>query len=160
MNNDAYTAIVLRSYDAINRQDLDAALAAYAPDAVNHAAPGAPPGREGLRRVLSSLFTLFPDFHQELEDAIAVGDKVVLRMTFSGTHRGQIPPPPGPPDGSIPSRLGGVPPSGKSFAVPVIYIHRLAGGQIVERWAVRDDLAMLQQLGAIPVPAAPPGVSN
>jgi predicted ester cyclase len=144
-------SVVLRSYEAVNRQDLETALGAYAPDAINHAAPGAPRGREGLQRVLTGLFTLFPDFHQELEDVVAVDDKVVLRMTFSGTHRGEIPPPPGTPDGSIPSRLGGVPPSGKSFSVPVIYIHRMANGQIMERWAVRDDLAMLQQLGVIPV---------
>jgi predicted ester cyclase len=151
MTGEENAAIVLRSYEAVNQKDLETALAAYAPDAINHAAPGAPRGREGLHRVLAGLFTLFPDFHQELEDVIAVGDKVVLRMTFSGTHRGQVPSPPGPPDGSIPSRLGGVTPSGKSFAVPVMYIHRMANGQIVERWAVRDDLAMLQQLGVIPI---------
>ena len=129
-----------------------ARLLKQAPDAINHAAPGAPPGREGLRRVLMALFTMFPDFHQELDDVIASEDKVVLRMTFSGTHKGQSPPPPGPPDGSIPSRLGGAPPSGKSFAVPVIYIHRVADGYIVERWAARDDLGMLHQLGAVPIP--------
>jgi ketosteroid isomerase-like protein len=52
MTSEGNTTIVLGSYDALNRQDLDTALAAYAPDAVNHGAPGAPPGREGLRRVL------------------------------------------------------------------------------------------------------------
>ena len=150
MTSEQNQAVVLASYDAVNRHDLDAALTAYALDAINHAAPGAPPGREGVRRVLAALFSLFPDFHQALEDVIAHEDKVVLRMTFSGTHQGQIPPPPGPPDGSIPSRLGGAPPSGKRFAVPVIYIHRLADGLIVERWAVRDDLGMLQQIGVIP----------
>jgi hypothetical protein len=30
--------------------------------------------------------------------------------------------------------------------------YRIAGGKIVDHWMVSDNLAMLQQLGAIPTP--------
>ena len=29
------------------------------------------------------------------------------------------------------------------------FAYRLAGGRIAERWAIRDDLSMLRQLGAL-----------
>ena len=35
------------------------------------------------------------------------------------------------------------------ISVELAHMWRLDGGTIVEHWAVRDDLAMLQQLGAI-----------
>jgi len=31
----------------------------------------------------------------------------------------------------------------------VAFMYRLAGGRITERWAVRDDLGMMLQLGAV-----------
>ena len=48
--------------------------------------------------------------------------------------------------------LTGLPPTGKAAKVMGIWIHRLAGGQIVESWNVWDMLGMLQQLGALPAP--------
>lgn len=44
----------------------------------------------------------------------------------------------------------GVPtPDGEPFDVEHINIYRLAVGRIAEHWVVRDDLSMLQQLGAV-----------
>jgi predicted ester cyclase len=39
------------------------------------------------------------------------------------------------------------PASGRSYTVKHVHIYRVAGGQIREHWAVRDDLSMLRQLG-------------
>jgi predicted ester cyclase len=46
----------------------------------------------------------------------------------------------------------GIPPTGKRIAVTGIWLDRLAGGKLVERWGVVDALGVLQQLGAIPAP--------
>ena len=46
----------------------------------------------------------------------------------------------------------GIPPTGKSVAMPEIIIDRLADGQIVESWRLFDQMAMMQQLGVIPAP--------
>jgi predicted ester cyclase len=39
--------------------------------------------------------------------------------------------------------------------MPVVDIVRIAGGKIVERWGVEDNLSMMQQLGIIPPPGQP-----
>ena len=44
----------------------------------------------------------------------------------------------------------GIPPNGKLITIEGISIHRIAGGQFVEHWAVGDNLSLYQQLGAIP----------
>ena len=45
----------------------------------------------------------------------------------------------------------GVPtPTDAPFSVEHIHIYRLTEGRICEHWVVRDDLAMMQQLGAVP----------
>jgi predicted ester cyclase len=45
-----------------------------------------------------------------------------------------------------------MPPTGKSIAVGVIDIFRIAGGKIVEHWGQMDSMGMMQQLGAMPAP--------
>jgi predicted ester cyclase len=77
------------------------------------------------------LFTLYVT----IEDMIAEGDKVVVRMTMRGTQQGA---------------LGGIPPTGKQVAVSTIDIVRIEGGQIAEEWGIDDRLGMLQQLGLVP----------
>ncbi len=49
--------------------------------------------------------------------------------------------------------LLGVPPSGKPFTLQGIDIVRVQGGKIAETWHLEDILGLLQQIGAIPVPA-------
>ncbi len=68
---------------------------------------------------------------------IAEGDKVVVRGTWSGTHKGEF---------------MGIAPTGKSVSFGVIDIVRIAGGKVVEHWGQMDNLRMMQQLGVIPAP--------
>jgi predicted ester cyclase len=65
---------------------------------------------------------------------IAEGDIVACRITFSGTYQGEV---------------GGIPPTDKRFSVEHVHWHRLVDGKLVERWAVRDDIGMMRQVGAI-----------
>jgi predicted SnoaL-like aldol condensation-catalyzing enzyme len=41
------------------------------------------------------------------------------------------------------------PGDGQSYTVKHVHVYRVAGGRIREHWAVRDDLSMLRQLGAL-----------
>ena len=41
------------------------------------------------------------------------------------------------------------PGDGRSYTVTHVHIYRVADGKIREHWAVRDDLSMLRQLGAL-----------
>ena len=101
--------------------------------------PGIPPGREGVKQLFSLFRSAFPDLKVNIDDTIADGDKVVIRCTWSGTHKGEF---------------MGVPPTGKSVSFGVIDIVRFAGGKAVEHWGQMDSMRMMQQLGAVSRPAA------
>ncbi|MBA3474149.1 MAG: ester cyclase [Rubrobacter sp.] len=49
------------------------------------------------------------------------------------------------------SLFWGISPTGRRIAVQHVYWWRFANGKVVEYWAVRDDLGMLQQLGVVPM---------
>lgn len=105
----------------------------FAPDWVYHGAGGQEiHGPEELKQFLSIYFSAFPDFHANVEDLIAEGDRVASRATCYGTHKGE---------------LMGIAPTGKRVTVPVICISRLANNKIVEDFELVDIFGMLQQLG-------------
>jgi predicted ester cyclase len=107
------------------------------PDYIDHnpPLPGMASGREGVKQANALLRAAFPDTVHTIEDQIAEGDKVVTRLTGRGTFKGEI---------------LGIPPNAKLVMIEGIAIHRIAGGKLVEHWAVADKLSFLQQLGAIP----------
>ncbi len=90
---------------------------------------------EELKRVIALNEAAFPHYELVAEDMIAEGDKVVVRSTFHGTHRGDF---------------MGIPPTGKQVTMPLILIYRIADDKIVEHWMQADALGMMQQLGVIP----------
>jgi steroid delta-isomerase-like uncharacterized protein len=77
----------------------------------------------------------FPDYHFELVDLIAEGDKVVARMPFTGTQTGQV---------------MDIPATGKTVRANEIVIFRVVEGKIVEAWEEFDELGMRRQLGVLP----------
>ena len=111
----------------------------FAPDFVEHEElpPGIPPGREAVKQLPAIFRSAFPDFKVTIDDVIAEGDKVAVRSTWSGTHKGEF---------------MGIAPTGKSVSFGVFDIIRIAGGKFVEHWGQMDNLGMMQQLGVIPAP--------
>jgi steroid delta-isomerase-like uncharacterized protein len=99
--------------------------------------PGIPRTREGVKQLTIALRSAFPDFKATIDDIVAEGDKVVVRQTWSGTHKGEF---------------MGIPPTGKRVSFGVIDIIRIAGGKAVEHWGQMDSMGMMQQLGAISTP--------
>jgi steroid delta-isomerase-like uncharacterized protein len=95
---------------------------------------------KGVKQQLAGMQSIrrsFPDFRLIVEDQIAEGDKVVTRVTFQGTHRGEF---------------RGIAPTGKQVKYSGIAIDRIVQGKVVEMWHVADQLTLLQQVGAIPAP--------
>jgi steroid delta-isomerase-like uncharacterized protein len=129
-------AIVRRLFDELNKGNLDVADEIFAADFVNHnPSPGGTSDREGLKQFIANTHASFPDYHWNVEDMIAEGDKVVYRFTMHGTDT---------------VGFMGLPPTGKQVSVAAIGILRFANGKAVERWNIGDALGMLQQLGIIP----------
>lgn len=87
-----------------------------------------------VAQIRTWFLTAFPDFHLTIEDQIAEGDKVVTRVTFRGTHKGEA---------------HGLSATGKRVAYQGIAIDRIVGGKLVEMWHEADTWGMLRQLGAV-----------
>jgi predicted ester cyclase len=98
--------------------------------------PGVPPNMS-VKQIFAALRSGFPDFQTTIEDLIAEGDKVAVRISWQGTHKGE---------------LMGIPPTGKYVKVTEMQIYRMANGKIIERWVETDVFGMMQQLGIIPTP--------
>lgn len=112
----------------------------YADDFRAHASPVGPgwgAGAAGVEELARGLRAAFPDYNETIEDLIADGDKVVVRLTVRGTHLGPLP---------------NVPATGKPVEIADISILRIEGGKIAEQWAGTDNLATLVQLGVVELP--------
>ena len=102
--------------------------------------PGYPPmDREGHKMLISAFRAGFPDMRVTIEEQVAEDDRVTNRVTMTGTHTGDF---------------QGMPPTGKRMTVSGINIMRFENGQIIELRGVLDVMGLMQQLGAIPSPAA------
>ena len=135
MSAEENKALVRRLVEAWNTRSWGVLDELMAPDCVDHyALPGQKPGREGYREAQISVTNAFPDIKFTIEDMIAEGDKVVVRLTCSGTNRGEI---------------LGIAPTNKRVTVPEISIWRIVGGKFVEEWGFADRLGFMQQLGVI-----------
>src|SRR3974377_331592 len=64
----------------------------FASTAVNHDpnSPPVPPGPEGITQLITLYRTAFPDLTATVEDMVAEGDEVAYRLTFHGTHSGEM----------------------------------------------------------------------
>ena len=127
-----------RVFDMINTGKLDNAGELIATDYVYHS-PGSPDmrGPEGFKQLISMYRAAFPDLLMVIDDMLAEGDRVAVRWTATGTHRGE---------------LMGIPPTGKRVTTSGLIISRFAGGKVVEDHEVIDSLGMMQQLGVVPTP--------
>jgi len=43
-----------------------------------------------FKQYVNRIRSAFPDFHNHIEELISEGEKVVARLTYSGTHRGEL----------------------------------------------------------------------
>jgi predicted ester cyclase len=89
---------------------------------------------------LRQLFDGFPDIRGTIDDMFGEGDKVVARVTLSGTHTGTF---------------AGAAPTGKRITWTSIRIWRFEDGRVAETWAMQDRLGLLTQLGLVDLPAEP-----
>jgi len=92
-------------------------------------------GHAATKQFVSANLAAFPDLQITIQDQIAENDLVVTRYVMRATHQGEF---------------ANFPPTGKSFTITGIEIHRFAGGKLVELWNIPDMLGALQQLGIIP----------
>jgi predicted ester cyclase len=113
-----------------------------ASDFVEHSPqPGVAPTREGFKQSVRALKTAFPDLRYTIDDSIVSGDRIVHRLSGSGTMKADY---------------MGMPATDKRATWTEIHIGRVANGRLAEHWGVNDQLSMLIQLGVIESPVRVP----
>jgi predicted ester cyclase len=76
--------------EVYNEGNLDVVDELVAPDIFDHGAvPEHRHGIAGFKHVMEWVRTFSSDVHYDIDDIIAEGEKVAVRMTQSGTHSGQ-----------------------------------------------------------------------
>jgi len=108
-----------------------------APEFVRHD-PGltfAVRGPEGVARLGEVLHGGVTEMKLPIEEVVAEGDRVLVRLRFQGRHTGD---------------LMGLPASNRSIDIAVMDLFRIVDGRLVEHWALLDNLGMLKQVGALP----------
>lgn len=108
-DTDELRALGRQVYDAINAQDLTTLERLFTPDVVRHAMGEV--GFEAARRAVTGLFAVAPDTRFQVEDLIADGDRVALRVTV---HRGA------PEPGMVPQTI--------------LEVFRVEQGRVAEIW--------------------------
>ena len=129
-----------RVVDAVNAHD-EQLIAAAVDDAfhrnvcIGTPLPVRTTGVQALHDVFTTLCRAFPDLRLNIEDVITDNDKLVFRLSVTGTNLGD--------------HLGRAP-TGRRVRYDEIFIFRVAGGRITEMWGVVDALTLMKQLGHLP----------
>jgi steroid delta-isomerase-like uncharacterized protein len=140
MSTEENKAIVRRVNDEVwSEGHLDVIDELFADDFVATivGAPEQIRGPQGFREFVVMYRTAFPDLRLTVDEQFAEGETVVTRWTATGTNEGE---------------LMGMPATGKQATTAGININRVSGGKLVEGWGLFDQLGLLQQIGAVPVP--------
>ena len=87
-----------------------------------------PEFQEHTRQFLAA----FPDVQVTIEDLIAEGDKVVARLLVRGTNTGPF---------------AGRPATDRPVEFRSCRIYQLAGGKVIQTWAMQDRMGLMEQLG-------------
>ena len=107
-----------------------------AADFVRHD-PGLPfevRGPAGVKKLHDALMPAFPDMKLPLQDFVAEGEKVLVRLRVQATHTGAF---------------GDLAPTGRPIDIGVLDLFQIRDGVFIEHWALLDNLGMMKQLGAI-----------
>jgi predicted ester cyclase len=88
-------------------------------------------GRGAFLGYMQTVQRAFPDFHNRIEELIAEGDRVVARLTYTGTHHGE---------------LFGIEATGRRVTYAGVAIFCISDGAVVEGWVLGDTGALMRQL--------------
>ncbi len=91
----------------------------FTADFIDHSTPEQMPGPQGVAAYAIAIRVGFPDLHITIEDSIIEENKIAVRTTWSGTHRGIY---------------EGIKPTGRRVSRTLIQIFSLIDDKIAEEW--------------------------
>jgi len=90
-------------------------------------------GYDGVSAYMDQIRAAFPDFHNSVEEIISEGPTAFARLTYTGTHRGEV---------------LGFAPTGRSIAYAGVAVFRFRDGKICEVWVLGDLYTLSKELAA------------
>jgi len=120
--------------DLFTRGDLDAADEILSAAFVDHLPREEERGLKELKHYITMYRTAFPDIHDNVEEIVAEGDKVVVRWRSHGIHQGEF---------------MGVAPTGRDVTFTGMRLFRIAENKIAESWVNIDERGLQEQLGIV-----------
>jgi steroid delta-isomerase-like uncharacterized protein len=135
---DEHAALIRRHIDGtFNRRDWTVAAAVHGDDYRYYDVTTADEGEDHDTYLARTevFLSAFPDAAVVLEDLVAAGDRVAIRVAMRGTHT---------------APLGELPPSGRPIHLMSMTMYRFADGRVSEEWELFDKLGLYQQLGVSP----------
>ena len=141
MSTDSNKAIVRRFIDEIfvggRKETVDELLA---DDFIAHTGPSTGHPKDDLKAAIDRTSGALDDPRFTIEDLIAEGDRVAVRLTTAATQVGEF---------------MGLPATNKRYEIGEIHIFRLRDGKVTEHWHQLDQMGLMKQLGAMPADRAP-----
>ena len=129
---------VVRQYiEAFNRQDIErlGQLVSSTNQSFQFSGMHSSMDWNRTQQFFAVFWTAFPDLSAKIEEIVAEGDKVAIRVINTGTHKGDF---------------QGIPPTGKKVSFEGRDFMTLRDGKIVEQQAGVDMMELMQQIGATP----------
>jgi steroid delta-isomerase-like uncharacterized protein len=135
MTREEIATMFARREEAFNERDSASLAADYADDAVIESPTvGIHQGPDAARQAYDAIFHAFADNVRRTEALVIDGDHVAQVLTIEGTNLGG---------------LMGLPPSGKHFRMPAVFLYDLRGDRIVRERRIYDFTGMLVQIGVL-----------
>ena len=128
-------SIVAELYHAYSSGAVEHLDGIVAPDFTDHSpAPGQSEGIDGLKQSVAAFRTAFPDGEVVPREMLADRDKVVARVSLTGTHLAEF---------------QGVPPSGKRMIADGTETFQFRHGVIIESWSLFGPLVEMEKLTSL-----------
>jgi hypothetical protein len=82
--------------------------------------------------------TVFPQYEIFADEMTAEGNRVVVRARIKGVHEGEF---------------NGLLPTHRNVEFSFVVSYEIENGKITHHWLIADQMALMEQLGAMNVPA-------
>lgn len=140
MNTQGNKAIAFHFHELFDKGDFEGMRSLLSPDVKAYftGAEGAQ-DRAAFEGAGKMFLSAFSQSRHEIGDQVAEGDRVASRFVWSAIQSGDF---------------NGVPPTGRPIKMDIFIIDRIVDGKIIEHRGYFDLMGLLQQIGAMPVPAA------
>lgn len=135
--------VVQGKYAATNDQNPERMRSYYSPQVVKEVPGGLLRGSDAIVAFVATFWEAFPNLKLTITNVVEEGSEVAIRVRMTGTHLG-----------TLHSPGGDIPATGREVDLSFSDDFEVVGGLIVSSHLYLDRLALLEQLGVMPAPAA------